>query len=58
MRKPAKKQAARAAEVLAQLMLSNQSIMVNLDELKKKMETGNRERAAAETRDFQRSRYD
>jgi len=32
---------ARAAEeVLAQLMLSNQSILVNLDELKKKMETG------------------
>ena len=31
----------RAAEdVLAQLMLSNQSIMVNLDELKKKLESG------------------
>lgn len=32
---------ARAAEdVLAQLMLSNQSILVNLDEIKRKMETG------------------
>ena len=36
-----KKPDARAAEdVLAQLMLSNQSIMVNLDELRRKMETG------------------
>ena len=35
-----KKADSRAAEdVLAQLMLSNQSIMVNLDELRKKMET-------------------
>ncbi|HZO57719.1 MAG TPA: hypothetical protein VFB63_33715, partial [Bryobacteraceae bacterium] len=35
-----KKRDSRAAEdVLAQLMLSNQSIMVNLDELRKRMET-------------------
>jgi len=35
------RQEAKAAEdVLAQLMLSNESILVNLDELKKKMETG------------------
>jgi len=36
-----RKSDARAAEeVLAQLMLSNQSILVNLDELKRRMETG------------------